>query len=269
MFARTTCFTLAIVLGLLGQSLAADSKTSLTNLSLEVTALQTLHRFQLTPAQLEAIRKVARDTMSSESRESGKGSSKLRQTFTDLRTALIRGDQERIDTLHQKLDDLLDADDTDLDDEVVITAGARQRVNEVLSFLKPAQVGAFLNDPGEDLPDPLEKLLTALNGAGKLKDDEWKSLCEDTIKTVGWQLGGLEVERARVVEKRVESYLNHIRSLKESERKAQHTELEKSAQEFVARVPPTQILHHFTQRALAEMLSNPRLVAAVEARLKK
>ena len=38
-------------------------RSSLSNLSMEVAALQTLHRFQLTAKQLETLRKLAPDTM--------------------------------------------------------------------------------------------------------------------------------------------------------------------------------------------------------------
>src|SRR5437879_4052606 len=117
MFARTCCLTLVLVL--VSRSPAADPKTSLSNLSLEVAALQTLHRFQMTPQQMEAMRKLAGDTMQKEAgRQAGKGNAKLRQSLTDLREALLRGEQERIDSLEEKLDDLLDAEDADLDDEV-------------------------------------------------------------------------------------------------------------------------------------------------------
>jgi hypothetical protein len=267
MYPRICCLTLALVF--VSQGSAADPKTSLSNLSLEVAALQTLHRFQATPQQMEAMRKLAGDTMSKDARQAGKGSAKLRQTLTDLRDALVRDEQEKIDSLEEKLDEVLDADDTDVEDEVEITAGARRRVNEVLSIMSPRQIQAFLNDPGEELPDPLERLLTAMRVAGKLKESDWKLLCDDIVQDLSWQLGGIDIERNKWVGKRVEGFLGNLRSLKESERKKQQAELEKSAREFVANVPPTQIIHNFAQHSLAELLSNPRLTAALDARMKK
>src|SRR5271155_2593124 len=86
----------------------AGDKQSLSNLSLEVSAMQTLHRFQLTTKQLETLRKLASETMpKSATREEGKGSAKLHKTLTDLHAALSKDDDEAIDTLSEQLDTLV------------------------------------------------------------------------------------------------------------------------------------------------------------------
>jgi hypothetical protein len=268
-------FALVVVVGLPLASPGAPpdpkpkERLSLSNLSLEVEALQTLHRFQMTTRQLEALSRLAADTVGkSTPREDGKGSGKLQKTLTELRDALLRGDEDRIERLEEQLEALQDAEDPDLDDEVELTPAARRRASEVLQSLSPRQVAGFLATFSEP-PDPLDRLLGALDVVGKLKDDQWKTLTEDIAEELSWQLGGVDANRSRAVGESVRQFLSMVRSLNEKEFKKQRADLEKSARQFVTQVPPTAVLHNVVEHELAELLSNPRLSAALEARLKK
>ena len=46
-------------------------------------------------------------------------------------------------------------------------------------------------------------------------------------------------------------------------------DLEKSARELATKVGPTDVVRHYLERTVAEVLSNPRLAASIEMRLKK
>jgi hypothetical protein len=249
-------------------SRAAEPKAdrlSLSNLSLEVAALQTLQRFQMTATQMEALRKLAPDTVQTAKRQAGKASDKYRQTLVDLRAALLRGDEDRVEQLEDRLAEIDDAEEAELDDEIEITATARRRASEVLLTLSPRQVAAFLSDP----PEPMERMMLAFDAVGRLKDDDWKDFSEDLVGELSWQLGGLDPDRSRMVADKVAQFLGMLRSMKKDELKKQRPDLEKAARQFVGSVPPTVVLHNAAEHALAELLSNPRLSSAIEARLKK
>src|SRR5438874_1642834 len=88
---------------------AKGSPPSLNDLSLEVTALQTLHEFRFTPAQLESLRKLAKETAAEATpRDDIQASTDLRLTLHSLRDALIDGDDDRIEELQERLDELRD-----------------------------------------------------------------------------------------------------------------------------------------------------------------
>jgi hypothetical protein len=247
---------------------ATEKAPSLSNLSLEISALQALNRFEMTTEQMNALRRLAADTMPKNAkRDEGKASDKVRKTMLDLRTALIKQDADRIDDLEDALADLLDDEDTDLDDQVNITSAARRRAPEVLQGLRPAQVLAFFNNSGDDLPAPLETLLSALDVVRELKDDEWKDLSEEIVEEMRWLLGGLDPERNRFVADKVEQYLKKVRAVKAKDFEKARPEMERSARQFVGQIAPTVVLHNFAEHALAELLSNPRLLAAIDARL--
>jgi hypothetical protein len=271
--ALTIAFTVAFA-GAASKSSAADPKSSgkefLSQLSLEVTALQTLHRFQMTEEQMKTLRRLVPESSGkAETRQAGTGSDALRKTLTDLRTALIKGDDERIEDLEEDLADLYDKDENELDDDLTISAAARKRAPEALHLMRPAQVAAFLGYAAEEIPDPLEDLLSSLEVAGGLKDAEWKELTEEIVEDLRWQLGGLDPERGRFVAEKVEQFLKKVRSLSPKELERQKPQLEKSARMFVNQIPPTAILHNFAEHKLAELLANPRLAAALDARLEK
>src|SRR5579871_6676461 len=96
---RRTLFAFAVVVGAVGfgppagrpaEKAAPGEKLSAIELSLEVTALRELWLFQATPDQLEALRKLARDTAALlGKREKPKVSEKTQKTLADLRAALL------------------------------------------------------------------------------------------------------------------------------------------------------------------------------------
>jgi hypothetical protein len=247
---------------------ANTSTASLTEFSLEVQALLFLHKFDLTPQQMGALRKVALTTASKEVAPS-KGSEQMRKILSDLRDALLKDqrDDGQIADLEQRMDDW--KENEDVDDDVEITIAARRRAPEVLCLLTPRQVTNYLNEFADTLPDPLERLLEALDKVTTLNDDEWKELREDIVEEVSWLMGGLDKKKAKLVGDKVDQWLVQVRFLKDRDFTKRRAELEAAARRFVAQVPPTAVLHHIAERGVAEMLSNPRLIAAIDARLGK
>ena len=271
--AKVFSLAMAAMLGLSITGRAADPRPKgppLSAVHLEVAALETLYRFQLTAQQMEALRRMAPDTLPKEKqREPGKGSDQLRRLLLDYREALIRGDEDRIIKLQEQVDDLLEAPQTDLDDEIEITSAARRVTAEVMKTINPRQLAAFLNALPEELPDPLERLLEALDLAGTAKDAEWKVLVEEIVDELSWQLGGVDAERSRFVGERIAQFLKLVRSLGPTQLGKQRAELEQAARQSVGTVPAAAVLHNVAEHALAELLSNPRLLAALDARMKK
>jgi hypothetical protein len=246
----------------------ADSP-DLNPLNLEVSALETLGQLKLTRPQLERLAKLAPKTAHKmPPSKPSKVSAEYQKTLQDLRTALIDEDEERIADLAFTLDELREKEDPDFD-EVEITDAARQHTAEVLHNLSARQVAGFLTDFAEEFPDPHEKLLDAFEDVRKLPDNEWKELRDEVAGQVGWLAAGFDTATESKVRERVKELLNRVRRMKEEDYTAKQAELEKSARSILSNVGPTEVIRHFTERSLAELLSNPRLAAAVEARLKK
>jgi hypothetical protein len=239
---------------------------SLNDLSLEIAALETLYYLRATPAQKEKLRDLAEETADrSGLRQAAKGSAKFRQTMTDLRLALVKEEDKRVEELAKQLEDLRNAENPELDDAVEITDEARERAPEALRLLTPGQVAGYVGAYAESIPDPLEQLLDALDKVRDLKPDEWKELRDMLSDEVGWLVAGLDAEQASQVGDQVVQLLIMARALKEKDFQKQRPELEKKAREIVGQVGPTDVLRHFLERSLAELLSNPRLQAVLDA----
>jgi small-conductance mechanosensitive channel len=272
---RIVAILVSAVLGLtIVESRAADpAKMSLNDLSMEVEALLALQRFDFTAAQLQAVRKWAPETSQKPSkREEPKENAKLRQALIELREELVKmePDDDKVADLEERLTDLKDAEDTDLDDDVEITDGARKRTPELLRLLSPRQVTAYLNERAEDIPDPLDVLTEAMDQASELNDAEWKELFDEIVEELSWVLGGLDKKRAKAAGDSVERWLFQVRAAaKLRALTKQRPELEKAARLLMLQVPPTIVLHNFVEHSMAELLSNPRLAAALDSRSSK
>jgi hypothetical protein len=196
------------------------------------------------------------------------GSEELHKAMTDLRAALIAEDEDHIADLSAKLEDLRDKEHLDLP-EVEITEQASERTPAFLRRLGARQVALYLADYAEDFPDPVETLSEALDEVRDMKGKDAARLYEDVAAQVGWLVAGLDAPKAGAAAERARALLTRGRRLSDADFQKQHELLETAARQVVGEVEPTDVIRHFLERTLAELLSNPRLQAAVTARLKK
>jgi hypothetical protein len=248
-----------------------EAPISLHELSMEVNALETLRLFKFTPAQMEMLQKMAKETVATLSaRQSPKASGAFRTALVDLRNALVDNDDEdRTDQLRDQLDELREAEKPEIDDEVEITDEAGDRVAEVLRLLSPRQVATYLAAEAQSVPDPFERMTEAFDKVRGLDPKEWKRVREEISVDVGRMIAGLDFDKANRVGDQVVQLLIQVRALKEDEFKTERPELEKAARKIVEGVGPMEVLRHVVEETLAELLSNPRLPHALEACLSK
>jgi hypothetical protein len=263
---------IAVGLCLTFSSTAAESlqrnRSSLNDLSMEVAALQALYEFQLTPEQMKGLRQLAPETAGKPgARQAAKASAEYAKTLVELHGALVQpAKAERIHELEEKLAELAQNEAPELDDLIELTEAACRRAPELLRQLSARQVASYIAQ--FEFPDPLELLHAALDQVRPLAPKEWKEFREELSSEVGRLVAGLDAERAGRVGDKVVQWLIQIRSLTEEEFKAQRSELERAARQIVGDLGPLDVLRHELEYALAELLSNPRLEAALAVRLR-
>jgi hypothetical protein len=244
------------------------AKGDFNSLNLEVTALEMLYQFRITRSQLEQLAKLApRTARPMPAAREVTVSADFARTLKDLRAALVAHEDDDIADLSARLDKLRAAESPEFD-EVEIGDGARKHTPGLLRQLSARQVASYLADFADEFPDPLEKVLDAFDDVRKLPAKEWEPLRDEVAGQVGWLVAGLDAAAEEKVAKQVAELLNRVRGLGDEEFKAKRAELEKSAERLAGQAGPTEVIRHFVERSLAELLSNPRLAAAVEARLK-
>jgi hypothetical protein len=271
-----TCGVGIVFLGLAGHGFGEEPKSgppvTLNELSMEVSALQILHHLNVTPPQLTALRKLAKQSAAKgqgQDSKPGKGSDKLRAALLEMHKALLDNKElGRIDELTDKLNALRDSENPDLDD-VDVTESARRHAPEALRLLGPQQVAGYLTGLADEVSDPRARLLEALPQVRAMSADQWKEFRSDFGDEIARLVAGVDSEKAEKVSDEVIQLLIVARSLKEDEFKNQLPDLEKTARKIVGDLGPLQVLQNVMENVLAALLSNRRLVAAIDVRLQK
>ena len=240
---------------------------SLTSLSLEVTALQTLDSLHLTTNQLRALQQLARGAADRADRQPGRGPEELRRSLLAFREALLRGHREQAARLEEQVEELLDDDNVDLDDDIELTAAARSGVSEAVKLLSAAQLSAYFQKCADEFEDPLEELLNALAESHSVDQETFEDSRDEVAEDVAFALSGLNVEKEKKISDALTAWLNQVRALSDRDFRLQRAQLERSAKAFVGQVSRQQVFRHYLEHDLAELLANPLLPTAIEARL--
>jgi hypothetical protein len=266
-------FAACVLIGLLGYGsdrLPTGPPDNANDLSLEIAALRALHQFEFTPSQLKALRKIAGQAPADDgTRQQARTSDEFRQALLDLHAALLKGDDDRIEERQDKVDTLQESEVPELDDGIEITDHAKKNVAKVLRLLSPRQVAAHIAAYGEELPEPLEHFMAAADKARGLGDKEWQQLRDEVADEVGRLAAGLDVDKAGEIGNQVVQLLIQVRAQSDEEFRKRRPDLEKSIRGILGDLGPFDVLHRLVERALAELLSNPRLLAALDARIDK
>jgi hypothetical protein len=268
---------LAVFVGLLQVSLcasreppAATKTISLNSLSLEISALQALRQFNFDKEQLEKIQQWSDETVQKDApRKPGKASKDCRDKMLALRKALRDPkDDESIERLNDELQAIRDKEQPFVDDNVELTDTAVKRSAELYRLLKPSQLALYLSSIAEDVTDPLDRLMDAMEQVRDLNDQEWKEQGGKIAEEIGRMLVGLEAAKSKGSGEQALSLLTRARGLAKEQFEKQQGELEKAARKIVGDASAEAVLRHHVQLDLASLLSNPQLPQASRALVK-
>jgi hypothetical protein len=269
-FISAACLASAVVV--LSAS-AADEKPDkgepLHEISLDVQALRAFDDLGLTQEQLALLSKLAKETAEPpRKRAAAKASAEYRRVLTALREALIAQDEDKVEELEDELDKLTEKEKPTLDDDVAVTKAARKRAPEVFKTYKASSLAAYYGTVAASVPDPVDHLTSSLRSVRGLEKDEWRDRRDALGEEIAWLVAGADLAKWEKASDKTVALLSKARSLSDEEFKAQEKELMKAAKEVVGDVGPDAVLRHYAERELAELLSNPRLAAALKARMK-
>ena len=260
-------------------------------LSMEVNALRTLYLLRGTdPGRQVAIQlplgrllfikeKFASCAQKEEKkREKADISDAYRKVLVELRAALIAGQDERIEELDKQLQELQKVEDPDLDDQVEITDEARKKAENLVKTCSADQVVAYLASYGKDFPHLQNTLFAAMRVTidpekatyeKKPSPEEWKKIRAFTIREVAWQVGGLDSDKQKQIGVQIAKVLDKTYAMSEGDLKKNVAELRQGNRaNHWGKTSAFDLMKNVMDQDIAEMLSNPRLIPAVEARLK-
>jgi hypothetical protein len=193
----------------------------------------------------------------------------MRKLYQDLREALIADDDDKIADASAELEELKESEKLELEDDVDLTDAARKKASEILALFTPRQIAGYIALFADEFPDPAEKLLEGLDAARMKTGQEWDDERDEVSGQDGWLIGGVDKDAETRAREKAAALLDRAHKLKDADFKAQKKDLEKGIKELVASTPPTDVVKNFMARTTAELLSNPRAPAALEARVKR
>ena len=237
------------------------------DLSLRIEALQSLYDFKFSAEQLATLGKAADTTASKRARQPGKVSPKVHKVMKDLHNALAEADDdEKISHLQDQLDDLEEAEKVDLDDDVEISDTAHRRAGELFKMLSATQIASYVAANEEDIKDPRDLLIEVMRQSRGMKQEEWETLREQTASEFGWLCAPDNAEKEKQAAAKARGFLNDAHALGDAAFKSKQSELERQAWQLGGDVDSMRVLRSWTERGLAQLLSNPQLLPALAAR---
>jgi hypothetical protein len=236
----------------------------LNDLSLRITALETLYEFDFTVEQLNALKTLASDTAQKDARSPAKGNAKLLQGFKDLHAAILKGDDDKIGELKDQLDELKDDDEVDLDDDVDPTDAARVKTPEFLKKIKASQIAAYLAVHAEELSDPAEQMIDSLTEQRSGDSDDPEGDAQDAADDIAHLVAGLDAAKGKEISDQVVAWFKANRELKEEEFNARKASLDESAKKIVGELPAMTIIGHWLDYEIATLMSNPQVGGAID-----
>lgn len=233
----------------------------LNQIHMEIEAVHVLTTLDLTVKQLDALAVLAKDTAGKpRARQPVKASAAYRDTLIALHAALKKGDDDKIDDLQDKLDELAVKEDVTFDDDIELTDAARVKAGEFLGRLRVTQLTALISTV--DIDDPLELLEEALEDSQDLKGQDWKDLRAETADSVALLLAGVNKVRGEEIKHKVVALLDRAHKAKKGFAKQLKT-FKSEAQELIGTTSSFDIVRNKLTWTLAELLSNPSLAAAI------
>jgi hypothetical protein len=244
---------------------AKSTDLSLGELALEMQALRMIRTLNLSPDQIKQLQKLVPETAMPSRERKGKASPEFRKVLLNLRDALAFDDEDSIDSLGEQLDQLNESEKPEIDDGVEVTEAARKAVPSVVKHLKVTQFVAYVTLVADQVVDPADELKERLDKVRLLSLAEWKEQRDEIADGVAKLLAGVDAKRAEKTHDQVIAILCQARTLSEEDYKKKQPNLEKEIDDLVEETGPSEIVKNIVQLALADLLSNPRLAAALDA----
>jgi hypothetical protein len=248
----------------------APKDSSLNEISLDIQALRSVRTFKLDEDQLKAIAKLAKAAAEPErKRNAPKASEDVRKAYVDFRAALIDdNDDDKIDQLDEELDQIVDKEKPELDDGFEVTKAAREKTREVFKALRVHQLASYYESIKDDVTEPLPHLVQLLDQVRVMDKAEWREKRDGFADDIANSVAGIDAAKGEKVGDLVVALLSKARALSAADFTMKKADLEKEAATIVGEIGPDELLRHQAERAIAEMLSNPRLEAVIKLKVK-
>jgi hypothetical protein len=267
----------------LAKGLILPPPADANELSMEVAALRTLYLLKTGDDQTERPAGYwgpwnwGKGAESSRQRQQAKVSPRYLKTLTELRNAFVANQEDRILELSEQIEQLTEEEHPFLDDKIEISDLARKNSVKLLGFYDSNRIAGYLAAYGKDFPDPFFLMYKTMRLSGKgdkPTPEQWKEIRDFCIQEVSWELAGFDAARKEKVAEQAAKLLDRAYTLSNPDLQREGSVGGRGLRGGISALilnncsGPMEMLQHVLERDLAELLSNPRLLPAVDARTK-
>ncbi|MFO0866429.1 MAG: hypothetical protein U0744_17585 [Gemmataceae bacterium] len=248
----------------------AKEQIGLTDLRAETDVLQLMYDLGLTVPQLKRLQEAAKRTAGKfRSTSPSRSSKEYVEKLTELRDALSDPqDADGIEDLLEDVANLAEENAPELNTRFDLTKESRNEAKMILKSLSPRQIAGYLALVKDDLLDPRETLIESLASVRQLQGEDWKNRREEMAGDVAGAAAGIDEKMEARMKSRVLALLVKSHDLSEDDFAKQRDALEKEARDLFGSLTGMDVLRNEAEYALAKLLSNPKLTAALKRRLK-
>jgi hypothetical protein len=256
----------AVFIGAAGRPVAAQTAelTDSAKLQLEVDALSSLSDLNLTPDQLSSLKDLASDTAGTLSDTPAPITEAYTKALKTMRDAILSKNEDNIDTAEEKMGELEDKQDPDSDPDVDQSSAAKTKAETFLKMLKLSQVASYIAENGDDVQDPAQMLIDAMHQCRGMSADDFQDLRDDTAQEIGVYAAGINPSKPSGMIAKVTRFLSRVHGLSDDEYSQQQSSLEDEARKMLGTMDPVNTLRHWLEDELADLLSNPQLIQAID-----
>lgn len=243
-------------------------------LSRQVWALQTIHDLDLDASQLEQLKAIVPNVEEEATpRIRSKAPAKYIAALEALRDALLKDKdsgetKEQIDELRDDLESMREDQQIEVDDRVKIADPARAKTPEAMKLLRPSQTAGYIAAYQDEVPDPVQVLQQAAEDARGADDGKFNELASKTSRDLSILIAGLDEQKQKPLAERINHWLEQARTPAPADAKTAKAEQEQSARAVLGDFDSFDVLRHWLERDVAEMLSNPQTRQMIDERLK-
>ena len=242
---------------------ASDFPSDANAASLRVGAMQTLYELDASPDQIRAIQAAAQGLADPTERPPAKESKRLMAAVIGLRDALLTGgDDQKISEARNALADA--SADAELDDVVHPSPGAHLKAATLSRTFSAGQLAAYLAAHADQVVGPGERLMSAVTDLHDDAPEEADAEIRQVASDVGQLVGGSDAAQVTAATAKAADWLRANRSAPTDSAEAR-AKLELSAKAAVGDVPPVEVLGHWFEDELAQLLANPQMPEAAAA----
>lgn len=234
----------------------------------QVAAFGRLQELDLSPAQLKQLKDLVAQVEPGKVVGEEKASDAYKAALTELRDALAGGDDEKIADAQEKVDTIREQEKLESGIEFEITDSARKQAAAAVSVLTASQLASYFSAHEDDVPDPLQTLMDALDDLPGKPADEYAAIRAEAAGQVALLLAGLDKTAQQPVAQKVGEWLDKAHAEDGSKAAANRPAHEEAARQIVGHPDPFQVLRHWMEREMASLMSNPALPGAIEKQIK-